>query len=147
MWSDTFLAAERAHLVRLLFWAVVSVVLGTALLALLAYRRSNAPLLKHFAIQTAAWGVVDLVIAWWAWRGLALRDYDGARALVHFLGLNVGLDLGYVGVGVAVALTGWVVGRRTGAIGAGLGVVTQGLALLVLDAVLLSHIGRLGFNG
>ena len=76
---------------------------------------------------------VDLAIVWWARQGLALRDYDGALALERFLWLNVGLDVGYVGVGVTLAWAGWVLGRRLGAVGAGLGVVTQGLALLVLE--------------
>lgn len=147
MWSDTLLDAEKAHLLRLVLWAVASVVTGSALLALLAYRRTKAPLLQHFAIQTLAWGVVDLAIVWWAQRGLGLRDFERAVGLEHFLWLNVGLDVGYVGVGVTLALAGWVVGRRAGAVGAGLGVVTQGLALLVLDAVFLAHLARLNIHG
>ena len=147
MWSDTLLAAERAHLARLLVWAVASIVVGSALLAIVAHRRSNAPLLRHFAIQSVAWGAIDLAIAAWAWRGLALRDFSAAQGLVRFLWVNVGLDIGYVAVGVTLALTGWILARRLGPVGAGLGVVTQGLALLVLDGVFLAHIERLGING
>jgi hypothetical protein len=54
--------------------------------------------------------------------------------------LNAGLDLGYVGVGVALAVTGWMLGRRLGLVGAGLGVVVQGLGLLVLDLVLAAGV-------
>jgi hypothetical protein len=147
MWSDTLLAAERAHLARLIVWAVASVVAGSALLAWLTYKRTSAPLVRQFAIQTVAWGAIDLALVAWAWRGLKLRDFAAAMALDRILWLNVGLDLGYVGVGVTLALTGWILARRTGAVGAGLGVVTQGLALLVLDGVFLSHIDRLGIHG
>ena len=74
---------------------------------LVAVQRSRSPLLRHFAIQTAAWGAVDLAIAAWAWRGLAYRDLAGYTSLDRLLWLNVGLDAGYVAVGATLALTGW----------------------------------------
>ena len=147
MWADTLLAAERTHLLRLFVWAGASILIGAILVGVLSYRRTTAPLLQHFGIQTVAWGIIDLALVWWAWRGLQPRDYDRAIALERILWLNVGLDVGYVGVGVTLALAGWFVGRRMGLLGAGLGVATQGLALLVLDGVFLSHIGRLGIHG
>lgn len=56
MFADTLLAAERGHLLRLALWGAMSVVAGSAILALLSARRVRSPLLQHFAIQTAAWG-------------------------------------------------------------------------------------------
>ncbi len=147
MWSDTLLVAERAHLVRLLAWGAASVLVGTALLVLVAARRgvpAGSPLLTNFAIQCAAWGAIDLLIAGVAWRGLALRDVDGATKLDRLLWLNTGLDVGYVGVGIVLAVVGWQLGRRLGLVGAGLGVTVQGLALLVLDAHFISVLNRLG---
>ena len=146
MWSDTLLAAERAHLVRLLAWGAGSVVAGTALLVLVAVRRGapgGSPLLTNFAVQCAAWGAIDLLIAAVAWRGLAERDAAGATKLDRLLWLNTGLDVGYVGVGVALAVVGWQLGRRLGLVGAGLGVVVQGLALLALDARFIAALDRL----
>jgi hypothetical protein len=142
MFADTLLAFERAHLLRLFAWGGACVLAGTLLLALVAARRAAgpAPLLWHFGVQTAAWGAVNLAIAAWAWRGLALRDHTGARGLERVLWLNLGLDAGYVGVGVTLALTGWVVGRRLGAVGAGAGVSVQGVALCVLDWVLIAQL-------
>lgn len=142
MFADTLLAFERAHLLRLVAWGAASVLAGSLLLALVALRRGAgpAPLLWHFGVQTAAWGAIDLALAAWAWRGLALRDYAGARGLERVLWLNLGLDAGYVGVGVTLALTGWVVGRRLGAVGAGAGVTVQGVALLLLDGLLVRQI-------
>lgn len=149
MWSDSLLAAERAHLIRLLAWGAASVVAGTALLVLVAVRRGAAggsPLLTSFAVQCAAWGAIDLAIAGFAWRGLAPRDVTGATKLDRLLWLNTGLDVGYVAVGVALAVAGWQLGRRLGLVGAGLGVVVQGLALFVLDAQFIAVLNRLAIR-
>ena len=143
MWADTLFLAERNHLLRLVAWGGASVLAGTALVLFLVARRVRSPLLQHFAIQTAAWGAIDLVIALVAWRGLEYRDLAGFTRLDRFLWLNVGLDVGYVAVGVTLALTGWKLARRLGLVGAGLGVVVQGLALLVLDAYLIGVLGRI----
>ena len=142
MWSDMVLAVERGHLLRLLVWGAASVLAGTAVLALLAARRTRSPLLQHFGIQTAAWGAVGLGIAGWAWRGLAERDLAGVTRLINEVWLNVGLDAGYVGVGATLAITGWATARRLGAVGAGLAIVLQGLALLALDARFLAVLSR-----
>jgi hypothetical protein len=50
--------------------------------------------------------------------------------------------VGYVAVGVALAICGWKLARARGLVGAGLGVVVQGVALLLFDlrlAALLSQ--------
>jgi hypothetical protein len=142
MFADTLLALERAHLARLLAWAVGSILSGTALLALVVVRRAAGPLplLRHFAIQTAAWGLINLAIVLWAQRGLKLRDHAGARSLDRILWLNLGLDVGYIAVGVTLAVAGWLLGRRLGAVGAGLGVVVQGAALFLLDLLLVRQL-------
>ena len=144
MWSDTLLALERAHLLRVAVWGGGSVLAGSLLLALLTTRagRSGSPLVRHFAIQTAAWGAVDLALVAFAWPRLALRDHTAATELDRFLWLNLGLDVGYVAVGITLAVCAWVLGRRLGGAGAGLGIVVQGLALLVLDAVFVRRIGE-----
>jgi len=105
-------------------------------------RRLDAPLLHHFSVQCIAWGAIDLLIVWWAARGLQIRDLAGAVALDRFVWLNIGLDVGYAMVGLVLALCGWRLGRRLGLVGAGLGVVVQGLALAVLDLQLSTHIVR-----
>lgn len=143
MWADTVLAAEEAHLLRLAAWAALSVLVGTGLLVVLVRRAAPSALLRHFAIQTALWGAVDLVIVWAARAGLHLRDLAAARSLERFLWFNCGLDVGYVAVGVTLAVAGWQLGRRLGAVGAGIGVVVQGLALLVLDLVLAGQLARM----
>ena len=142
MFADTLLLLERAHLLRLLVWGAGSMVAGTLLLALQALHRAAGPpaLLRQFAIQTAAWGAIDLALALWGQRGLALRDYAAARQLDRVLWLNLGLDAGYVGVGVTLALCGWLFGRRDAPVGAGLGVIVQGAALFLLDLLLVRQL-------
>ena len=143
MWADTLLSLEQGHLLRLGVWAAISILGGTVILAVLAVRQISAPLLKHFAIQTAAWGAVNALIAVWAWRGLAMRDFAGTQRLLNILWLNTGLDLGYAAVGITLVIVGWRWERRLGAVGAGIGVLLQGLALALLDYRLIQLIGPL----
>lgn len=144
MWADALLIAERNHLLRLLAWGAACVLIGTSLLlAGLLRRGGRSPLLGHFAMQTALWGAVELVVGFWGWRALAYRDLESFTRFDRMLWLNVGLDAGYVAVGVAVALTGWLAARRLGPVGAGLAVAVQGLALFVLHSFLVDVIARL----
>jgi hypothetical protein len=142
MWADTLLAAERALLLRLLAWGALSVLAGTAILAWLRLRGRSSVLLEQFAVQMAAWGVLELAFVALSWRSLAPRDLSSATRLDRLLWLNAGLDMGYILVGAALAIAGWRLGRRLGLVGAGIGVVVQGAALLLLDLMLASQISR-----
>src|SRR5947199_7704461 len=104
MWADTLLAAERAHLLRLALWGGASLLLGTAVVAMLRIGRPRSSLLEHFGIQTAVWGAIELAMALVAQRSLALRDLAGATRLDRMLWLNIGLDVGYILVGLSVAV-------------------------------------------
>ncbi|MCC7052568.1 MAG: hypothetical protein IT355_04830 [Gemmatimonadaceae bacterium] len=142
MWADQVLAFERAHLARLLLWGGASLLTGIGCWLFLRARRIDTPLLRHFAIQTAAWGAIDCVLALAARPRLALRDYDGVTGLDRFVWLNCGLDVGYVAVGITLGWCGWRLAKSRGLVGAGLGVAIQGAALLLLDmrlAALLSQ--------
>ena len=143
MWADQLLALEKAHVDRLLLWGFASLLTGATLALALRGKQVASPLLRHFAIQTWAWGLVDVVIAFWALRGLQLRDFEAMVRLDRFLWLNVGLDVGYVAVGAALVLVGWRL-RTAGALaGAGLGVIVQGLALFVLDLRLVLQLSAM----
>lgn len=136
------MSAERSHLVRLAVWGGASVVVGVLALLLVRRQTPRPAFLWHFALQTAAWGAIDLALVGAGWGSIRPRDVNGYWALREFLWLNVGLDVGYVGVGVALAACGWALGRRLGLVGAGLGVVVQGAALVVLDAWLVVILNR-----
>jgi hypothetical protein len=142
MWADTLLAAERAHVLRLLVWGGGSALAGTALLAWLYVGRRRSALLEHFGIQTAAWGAVVLALGVVARVALAPRDLAAATRLDRLLWLNVGLGAGYALVGITLVVVGWRLGRRLGLIGAGLAVVLQGIALALLHLVLAGQISR-----
>lgn len=142
MWSDTLLAMERAHLVRLIAWGGASLLIGSALLGFMRVRGHRSALLDHFGIQTMAWGAIDLLLALTSFRRLELRDLTGATRLDRFLWLNIGLDVGYVMVGLTLLVLGWRLARRMGLIGAGLAVIVQGSALALLDLVLAGQISR-----
>jgi hypothetical protein len=142
MWADTLLALERAHLLRLIVWGGASLLVGGLLLALLRLRDHRSALLYHFGLQTTLWGAIDLVLALLSLQRLGLRDLAGATRLDRFLWLNVGLDVGYVMVGLTLLVFGWRVPQRPGLVGAGLAVIMQGSALAILDLLLAGQIAR-----
>ena len=143
MWSDTLLAAERAHLVHLVLWAASSAVLGTAIVAFVTLRRVAAPILYWFALQSLVWGLAELVVALARWRTLSMRDVSAATRLDRFTWFNAGFDVGMVGAGVTIVVAGWLYGRRLGMVGGGLGVLVQGLGLLVINLTFAAVLGRL----
>ena len=143
MWSDTLLAAERSHLLRVILWAVTSATLGTILLLIITVRRVAAPVVQWFAMQILVWGLLELVVAVARWRSLGMRDVSGATRLDRLTWLHIGLDAGMVGIGLTLVVLAWLQGRHLAVMGAGLGVVVQGLGLLVLNLTFASLLARL----
>ena len=143
MWSDTLLAAERSHLIRVVLWAVTCAVLGSAVVSTLTLRRVAAPIILAFAIQTLAWGSAELIVAAARWQSLSMRDVSAATRLDRLTWFAVGLDVGIVGVGVAALVAARMSNRKLNGIGAGLGIIVQGLGLLVLDLTFAGIIARL----
>ncbi len=144
MWSDSLLLAERALFVRLLLWSASSVLAGTGVLVALTVRRVRSVFLEQFSTQMVVWGGLVLLPAAIAWRSLALRDLAGATRLQNGVWLACGLAVGCVAVGVTLVATGWR--RRPGLVGAGIGVVTQGAAFLLLSAHFLTVLARLALR-
>jgi hypothetical protein len=132
-WADALLAAERVHALRLALWAALSILAGSGLYTWVRLRRGDAPLVRHFALQCMAWGAVVFALALWLRQRLALRDLAHAILLDRSLWFFIGLEVGVVVVGLTLAVAGWRLGRRLALVGAGLGLVVQGLALGVLD--------------
>ena len=137
------LSAERSHLIRIAFWAGSSAVVGTTLVAAITLRRLAAPIAFWFAVQTVAWGLLELVVTATRWHGLAMRDVSAATRLDRLTWLGIGFDMGIAGIGLTAAIMAWTRERRLGAFGAGLGIVVQGLGLLVLDLTFASLLARL----
>lgn len=142
MWADTLFRAEQQHLLRLLLWAATCVLGGTAVGAATAVRRARSPLLTHFAIQTAAWGVVIGAVAAIWWMSTGLRDVAGATRLERLVWMTMGLDVGCIAVGGVLASAAWLMSRRLGGVGAGVAISVQGLALLILDMQFATMISR-----
>jgi hypothetical protein len=142
MWADTLEAAERAHLLRLVVWGGASLLVGTTLVVLLRVGRLRSSLLDRFGIQNAAWGTAEVLIAGLGLRSLSIRDLASATRLDRFVWLSIGLEAGAVLVGITLVLAGWRVARRPGLVGAGLGVIVQGVALAMLDLLLAAQISR-----
>jgi hypothetical protein len=58
------------------------------------------------------------------------------------LWLGIGLDIGCVGVGATLAATGRSTGKRMALIGAGVAIVVQGMALLLMDLQFAGMVSR-----
>jgi hypothetical protein len=142
VWSDTFLHAEQQHLLRLLLWAALSVLAATAIIALVAMKRIRSVFLSHFALQMALWGIVIGTIAAIEWHGLQLRDLSGAARAERLLWMNVGVDAGFAGMGSVLALCGRILVRNAAAVGAGAGILVQGLGLLLIDLQFAAMVSR-----
>ena len=143
MWSDTLLAAERSHLIRIAIWAFTSAVLGTAFATIIAVRRVSAPIVWWLALQTLAGGSLELIVAAARWSALSMRDVSAATRLDRLTWFGIGIDVGIVGAGMTAVLLAWKFTRSLRAFGGGLGVVVQGLGLLVLDLTFASILARL----
>jgi hypothetical protein len=142
MFADTLLQAEQLHLFRLLVWGGGSVIIGTVILAVLAWRRPATTILRHFSAQMIGWGLLEMAYAAAMYPALGLRDVAGATRLDRLLWLNLGLDLGAVAVGVTLMVVGWANGRRLGLLGSGIGVILQGVAVFLINAQLAAIISR-----
>ena len=143
MWSDTLVLAERALVLRILVWGAFSALTGTILLLLTTIRPRATALLSHFAAQSAAWGLVEILGAVCWWRLIPQRDLAGAERLDDMLWFLAGLEAGMIGIGVALLAAGWALDRRLSLFGSGIAVLIHGLALLVLDLGAISRIAAI----
>lgn len=117
---DSATAGEAVAL-RLMAWALLW--LGLSLLGLYR-RRDDAG--RAFWGMSGLWALIDGVIAL---VGLLSPSTETA-ALVRILWINAGLDVGYVAVGVWLALR-----RRAPVRAAGRAIIIQGGFLLVFDGL------------
>jgi hypothetical protein len=138
--------AERGHLARLGLWAGANVVAGAGLLALARPETSPLPapatMLEGFAVQSLAWGAINLAIVGAGLLSTPTVPTTRAAALsaeddfAKVLWVNVGLDAGYMMAGgtmLAASAFGAAPAEQWRSHGAG--IVMQGLGLGVLDAV------------
>lgn len=142
MFADSLLRAEQIHLFRLLVWGAASILAGTLVYLAVVWRRPATTLLRHFAVQLAAWGVLEVAYVAAGWHQLGLRDLAGATRLDRHLWFGLGLEVGGIGIGTTLALVGAGRERRLGLLGAGMAVILQCLALFLIDAQLAAVISR-----
>ena len=137
--------AQRDHLWRVAAWGAANVALGTALLTTSA--KAERPALHGFGLQSAAWGAINVGIA-----AVGLSTGGDASSLslaeairaengyADVLLVNLGLNVGYAGVGAALVAVSHRAGiesaQTRGALrGHGWALVLQGAGLFVLDGV------------
>ena len=147
MWADVLQHAERLHFLRVCLWGGVSTVVGTALLVTIA-QRGVSDLLSRFGLLCTVLGAAELLFAAIAYRGVGLRDVSGATRLDRYAWLQLGLFLGFAGVGLTLILEGYLTrassqasrSRELSMTGMGLAILLHGLALATMELLLIAAI-------
>jgi hypothetical protein len=118
---------------RLLWWSIPSVVIGAVGVFL------PWPVVQGFALQALIWGGIDLLLALLGLRRARRRadrypdhaaDVAETLRLRKTLTVNGFLDIVYVAVGIAISVLFF---RQPFPLGNGIGVIVQGLFLLIFD--------------
>jgi hypothetical protein len=144
--ADSFFAYQRRRLGILLAWGLASMLAGSPALLI------RDPLWRQLGVQACSWGAIDALLAFFGRRGAlrkqALRaqgqlsasdELREARRFRAILLLNAGLDVLYIAGGVALARRQW---RRRDRRGMALGIIPQGVFLLLYDSLLACEVGR-----
>lgn len=142
MFGDTVLAAEQRYLLFLALWGIAAFVLGAIPVLVARVRRSPSPLLMHFGLQLALWGLAEAVVAGVRYRGLMVRDLASTIRLERWTWYTSGFETGIVLLGLMIAIGAWISGRRLAGVGTGLAIAAHGAALLVLDLQLLAVLSK-----
>jgi len=142
--AEDFFTYQDRRLGILWGWGLTSALVGLPGLVL------RDPLLRHAAIQTSSWGMIDVLLAYFGRRSARLKanqlaagalapDAEGreARRFRTILLLNALLDVGYIVGGVILARQ-----ARPDRRGMGLGIIPQGVFLFCFDSLLAWEIGR-----
>lgn len=141
MLAAALVDARQSHLWRVVGWGGASLLAGLGLIA--GTTASAQPGWRGFGTQAAAWGAINLGIVAWAFAagpdmpavGLA-NAFAAEDAYGNILLVNLGLNVGYMAVGTALAIVaGLGVAHPQAVRGHGVGVLVQGLGLLVLDGI------------
>jgi hypothetical protein len=98
-WADTVFALERFFFLKVAVLGALSVVIGTALIAIASRRQTPMSLLDGFSRALAVLGSLELAGALLARRYVGLRDLDSATSLDRALWFISGML-------VAVAIAG-----------------------------------------
>lgn len=124
-----FAQLQRLAGAALLGWGAGNVALGAAAQTL------DSPVLRQIGLQALVWGAIDALIGL-AGQRAAGRGGDPrvqARRFRWIVLANAGLDIGYIAAGLALIRRAAARPERAGA---GLGILIQGLFLLLFDTAL-----------
>jgi hypothetical protein len=121
-------------------WGLGSIAVGVPALL------SRNQVVRQAGIQAIAWGAIDAALAWFGRRDARNKISSGAKDGPHqarrfrlILLINAGLDVGYVAGGWALLRKARGREQRTGM---GIGIIVQGLFLLLFDSGLAWLVGR-----
>lgn len=118
----------RQHLIRLLIWSCFCVIVSIIPVIL---KKSGKGVLPSFLYMNATWCLINIVIVAATWNAPTpkLSEFRELMKLME------GMNLGYIGVGLALALPKLSTARLCGA---GWAVALQGAALYIFDKYLVA---------
>ncbi len=144
--QSNFFVYQRRALRPLLRWGIGSSLIGAVLLLV------PRPFWRQFGLQAVSWGMIDVVLAIVGRRQALVRaeqlasgalDESAAEreaaAFERILLINAGLDVGYIAAG---GFTAARFADRPDRRGLGLGILVQGLFLLLFDALVARDVRR-----
>lgn len=137
MWADTLLRAEQLHLLRIVAWGALAILVGTALLVLGYAARGRSALFRWLGGTLAALGAFEALVAVALRLTVGMLDGAGAARLERVAWLELGLFIGLVAVGGALAAVGWRLARSRAAVAAGLACAIHGAALALLTLLFI----------
>jgi hypothetical protein len=141
-----FFDYQQRQLGILKIWGLGSIIVGAASLL------HPAPRIRHMGLQAISWGAIDAALALLGRRSARRKAQQARhgerssaaiaseiRTFRRILLVNSLLDVGYVLGGLWLLRTA---DERPARQGMGLGIIVQGLFLLVYDALLARDVGR-----
>lgn len=141
MWADALLRAEQLHILRVLAWAALAALVGTALAVVGTMLRHRPVVLRAFGGWLAAMGAAEIIVAALAYRSAGLTDAAGAARLQNLAWLELGVFAGGAFAGILVAAVARQA-RMPRALGAAIALAVHGAALVALTAAFVPVVSR-----
>jgi hypothetical protein len=135
-WADSILALERLFFLKLAVWGALSVVAGSALLAL-ARRETTSAALSSLSLVLVIGGTLEVAIALVCRQGVRLRDLGAATSLDRMLWFVAGIAVGWTSAALFAAMRARArLPASAASVGSAIGLALHGVAIAFLTTQL-----------
>ncbi len=123
----------RQHLIRLATWSIACIFFS---LIPIIFKKGGKGVLQSFLYMNAAWCLVNIIVVAFAWNAPTPQTAE----FREFMKLMEGMNMGYMAVGIALAVPKLSSAKLCGA---GWSVALQGAALYCFDKYLFAQVASL----